>query len=136
MKISPKAIVSLLPTSDAGKISLLIAIVCAYIAYQYTKNIEGMTANEDISGGASGAELYATRVKERVIKLQDVLLVDKYKNNYENIIVSLDDLINNTMLEKTLSIDPKDPVDALADLASLHQSKLALNSVMKFVGDS
>ena len=129
---------SILPKSQNGVIALIIAIVCACIAYQYTKNIEGMSVGGggNLPGGTGGAESYAARIKEQVIKLQDVLLVDKYKDSYEHIIISLDDLINNTMLAQVLSVDPKDPSIALADLASLHQSKLALNSVMKFVGDS
>ena len=54
----------------------------------------------------------------------------------ENAVLNLDDLINNLMLKTALSVDKENPGDNIKKLAELQQSKIALNSVMKFIDTS
>jgi len=65
-----------------------------------------------------------------------MLLITKYRNDYENAILNLDDLINTIMLQTALSVDPTKPMDSIEKLAKLESSRTALNNVMKFVDSS
>ena len=90
-------------------------------------------AESSSNGVAGNAASYAANIKSTVIKMQDTLLITKYRTDYEDTIMNLDDLINNLMLTTTLSIDPSNPQQGLGRLVTLNQAKAALNSVMKFV---
>jgi hypothetical protein len=60
-------------------------------------------------------------------------LISKYRKDYENIILNLDDFINNLMLKTALTVDKNTPQPTLSKLSELNQAKVALNNVMKFV---
>ena len=85
------------------------------------------------SGVAGGAAAYGANIKAQVIKLQDTTLISKYRADYENVVINMDDLVNNLMLQITLNIDQSKPEASLAKLAQLNQAKAALNNVMKFI---
>ena len=94
------------------------------------------TTSESNNGVAGNAEAYAANIKAEAIKLQDELLISKYRTDYENVIINMDDLVNNLMLKTALSIDKTRPHGALMGLSNLGQAKTALNSVMKFIDKS
>ena len=85
------------------------------------------------NGIAGNAAAYASTIKTATIKLQDTMLISKYRNDYETIILNMDDLINNLMLKNILTINKDNPEETLDKLAKLGQAKLALNNVMKYV---
>ena len=85
------------------------------------------------SGIAGGAQTYAANIKSMVIKNQDVLLISKYRTDYENAILNLDDLINTMMLQTALSVSSTNPTSSLETLVQLNSARSALNSVMKFL---
>jgi hypothetical protein len=132
--------------SNSFENTILIIILCfivAYIMYASFSIYEGMdsgittsSSSSKKSGVGGGADEYATFIKNQVVHLQDTLLTDKYREKYESIVISLDDLVNNAMLTTALKIDPKNPRAQLDALVSMNQSKAALNAVMKFVGTS
>jgi hypothetical protein len=124
-------------------ITLFIAIF--FVLYLLFRNFnynlkEGMT---DASGntvtpstknGIGGnASTYASTIKSANIKLQDTLLVSKYRSDYEQVILNMDDFVNNLMLETVLNINPSNPQNAIEQLAQLNLAKGALNNVMTFV---
>jgi len=91
------------------------------------------TTASSSSGIAGGAANYSALIKSQTIKLQDTILISKYRADYENIIMNMDDLVNNLMLQTVLTIDQTNPKPKLANLVELNQSKNALNNVMKFI---
>ena len=91
------------------------------------------TTSTTSNGVAGGAAAYAANIKAQVIKLQDTTLISKYRADYENVVINMDDLVNNLMLQVTLNVDQSKPKNSLAKLAQLNQAKAALNSVMKFI---
>jgi len=101
-----------------------------------TTDASGNTTTSSANGIAGNAAAYAATVKAANIKLQDTFLTSKYRSDYENAILNLDDLINNLMLKTALSVDSNNPADAIKNLADMNQAKVALNSVMKFVDAS
>jgi hypothetical protein len=91
------------------------------------------TTTASSNGVAGGAAAYGANIKAQVIKLQDTTLISKYRADYENVVINMDDLVNNLMLQVTLNVDQSKPETSLAKLAQLNQAKAALNSVMKFI---
>jgi hypothetical protein len=94
------------------------------------------TTSSSSSGVAGGAAAYAANIKAQVIKLQDTTLISKYRADYENVVINMDDLVNNLMLQVTLNIDQSKPEASLAKLAQLNMAKAALNNVMKYIDKS
>jgi hypothetical protein len=121
-------------------ISLVVYLLFRNFNYnnQYSL-IEGMTdasgtaATTSDNGIAGNAASYGAQIKAATIKLQDTVLISKYRSDYETAILNLDDLVDNLMLKTVLSIDTSNPADGLKKLAEMNQAKLALNNVMKFV---
>ena len=121
-------------------ISLVIYLLFRNFNYnnQYSL-IEGMTddsgtaATSTDNGIAGNAASYGAQIKAATIKLQDTVLISKYRSDYQTAILNLDDLVDNLMLKTVLSIDTSNPADGLKKLADMNQAKLALNNVMKFV---
>ena len=111
--------------------------VISYLIFVNLPFKEGMTTDSSgntISNGLAGnAAAYAATIKAESIKLQDMLLISKYRKDYENVILNLEDLISNMMLQTALSVNTSSPEQALTKLNNLYQSKNALNDVMAFV---
>ena len=89
------------------------------------------------SGEAGTAASYAAAVKAQVVKLQDELLVAKYRKDYEAAIINLDDYIGYLMIKQTLNMklngDIKANIEAINNLNILKSSKESLNSTMAFL---
>jgi enoyl-[acyl-carrier-protein] reductase (NADH) len=106
------------------------------------RNREGMTDASgnlvDASGNgiAGNASAYGAMIKAASIKSQDTFLISKYRSDYETVILNLDDLLNNLMLQSTLTLDINNPQKAVEELSRMQLAKTALNSVMKFVDSS
>jgi hypothetical protein len=129
---------------------LLIIAICfaAYLIFRHfnLNTKEGMTGNSANSpksttvstdnGIAGGASSYAANIKLTVVKIQDKLLISKYRTDYENVIINLDDLVNNLMLQTALTIDTTKPAESLVKIQELGQTKIALNGIMKFIDAS
>ena len=96
-------------------------------------DISGNTTPSSTNGIAGSAASYAATIKAENIKIQDMLLISKYRSDYETVILNLDDLINNLMLQASLTVNPKNPGASIKQLSDMNQAKLALNSVMKFL---
>ena len=98
-----------------------------------TDKTKPSTNNSTSNGIAGGAESYAANIQSQVIKLQDTILLSKYRSNYENVVIALDDLVDHLMLNTTLTINPTNPQESLRELVDLNNAKSALNHVMKFI---
>ena len=111
---------------NKGISTLLFFIVICFIIYLIFRNInfqEGLenssssttsasnnssSSTASITNGIAGsAQSYAADIKSETIRNQDVLLISKYRKDYENVILNADDLINTLMLETTLSMNKK-----------------------------
>lgn len=127
-------------------INLFFIIAICFVAYLLFRNLdfkEGMTSDSPTStssttanGIAGSAENYAANIKSETVKNQDMLLISKYRKEYENAILNLDDLINTMMLQTALTVDNSKPMASIEKLNQLNSAKGALNSVMKFVDAS
>jgi hypothetical protein len=96
--------------------------------------IEGMTNN---TGEAGTSASYAAAIKSQVVKLQDELLISKYRKDYESAIINLDDYAGYLMLKQILNIkldgDMKTNVETLNNINILKEAKDSLNAAMTFL---
>jgi hypothetical protein len=138
-----------------------ILIVCFFIIYMVVKMfhlqtsvIEGLTNGSDAltngsdstntsttvtpaSGEAGTATSYAASIKAQSVKLQDELLISKYRKDYEAAIINLDDYIGYLMIKQSLNMKPagdiKSNLDAINALNILKSAKESLNATMTFL---
>ena len=130
-------------------INLTVFVLICFVSYLLfrsinTNYIEGMTSDSltnsitstTSSGVAGNAQSYAANIKSLTVKNQDTLLISKYRNDYENVILNLDDYVNTLMLQTALNIDPVKSSESLDKLRALNETKFALNNVMKYIDKS
>jgi hypothetical protein len=127
-------------------INLFLFIGICFVVYLFFRNInykEGMTTGDSSStisssnnGVAGSAASYGAAIKAASVKLQDTTLISKYRKDYENVVLNLDSLIDNLMLQTTLTIDTANPLPSLTKISEMNQAKIALNNVMKFIDSS
>lgn len=122
-----------------------IVIVAAFIIYMVIKMfqlqvrvVEGLTNNDSVTvttGEAGTSSSYAAAVKAQVVKLQDELLISKYRKDYETAIINLDDYFSFMMLKQALNMktDGTANIEAVNALNSLKGAKDSLNATMKFL---
>jgi len=128
--------------------NLFLIIGICFVSYLIFRNFnintkEGMTTSDSSStasassnGVAGNAAAYAANIKSNVIKIHDQLLITKYRTDYENVILNLDELVDSLMLKAALTVDTTKPGETLKKIQELGQTKVALNSVMKFIDSS
>lgn len=103
---------------------------------------EGMTNKGDdlkemkALGVGSDSGDYAKTIQNAKRTMTDMLNFPKYKNEYETIILAMDDYIDGVMMKTLLSVDPSNPMPALLLLGNLQKSKDALNTVLKYNDDN
>ena len=124
-------------------VSFFIIYMAVNMFHLQTKVIEGLTNSDGTtivapsSGEAGTAASYAAAVKAQVVKLQDELLVSKYRKDYEAAIINLDDFIGFSMLKLSLNVkmsdNIKDNIDIIEKLNTLKNAKESLNITMAFL---
>lgn len=141
--------------ADFFKIAGMIVVGCFMIfiivkMFKLQKGIVEGLANQDSSsssspssassnetGEAGSASSYSAKVHALMVKLQDELLISKYRKDYENAIINLDDLIGYMMIKQALNLkldtDQQKTINALNNLNTLKQAKDTLSVTMKFL---
>ena len=116
---------------------LIIYLVTRTFSFKkgITEGLENATSPSN--GEAGNAANYAAALKAKTVQLQDTLLISKYRSDYENVIINMDDYINMSMLKIMLdmdnSADIKNNVTTLNMLNTLSNAKKSLNETMVFL---
>lgn len=136
--------------------TLCILFFLAYLSVKimktYLKTLEGLTNSDPESsstssttaksapvttGAAGSAASYAESIKASTVKIQDELLISKYRKDYENVIINMEDNMSAVMLKIALSAkdvsNPSEVAMIATKIAALSTAKTALNDVMKYV---
>jgi preprotein translocase subunit SecF len=136
---------------EKALMNLFMFLAICFVAYllfrglNYNLNFKEGLTNETttttttttVSDGIAGnAATYAAIIKAETVKLQDTFLISKYRKDYENIILNLDDYADTLMLKTVLNIDKNNPINGLHMVSIINQAKSGLNSVMKFIDAS
>jgi hypothetical protein len=122
-------------------IVLIIAFVIIYLGMNILnikKNVrEGLTNQDSPNGEAGNAANFAAAIKAQTVILQDSLLIPKYRADYENVIINMEDYLNMLMLKQILNIDTtKDAQTNITNLSALNTistAKNSLNEAMTFL---
>jgi hypothetical protein len=98
--------------------------------------LEGMTNGGDNENVGSGAASFSTKVTTLIAQMKDKLNVDKYRSDYENCIIHLDEYIGGMMLLDILSLNPNSLPDdqvikVLERINTMKNGKDSLNVLMK-----
>jgi hypothetical protein len=110
--------------------------------FKMNKNVrEGLTNQETAGSGSNGeagnASNFAATIKAQTVLLHDTLLISKYRADYENIIINMDDYLSMLMVKQVLNIDTtKDMqtnISSLAALNTISSAKKSLNETMMFL---
>jgi|APGre2960657505_1045072.scaffolds.fasta_scaffold62368_2 hypothetical protein len=123
---------------------LYVGVKIFKLQFKVMEGLTGQTSDTGTSsnGEAGSAAAYSANIKAAVVQMQDALLIGKYRADYENILLNLDDYINLLMLKTSLNINlniepeagkPNPNMANFAALSSLITSKTSLNSVMKYI---
>ena len=99
--------------------------------------MEGL-ANPTSNGVAGSASVYANSIADQGTIIEDSLLMTKYKTEYENVIINLDEYIGLLMLQSALHFSVADGasqenIALLASLNTMNNAKQSLNTVMTFL---
>jgi len=106
---------------------------------QNNKFREGLTNAESsgTNGEAGNSSNFVEAIKAQTVILQDTLLISKYRKDYENVIINMEDYLNILMLKQVLNIDTtKDAQTNLTSLEALNtisNAKKSLNETMIFI---
>lgn len=125
---------------------LIIAFIIIYLFMNtFVKTREGLenadgtvTTTAPVGNGEAGnAANYAASIKALTVQLQDSLLISKYRTDYENVIINMDDYFSFLILKQVLNMDPtadiKTNMSVIAALNALSTAKKTLNEAMTFV---
>lgn len=124
---------------------LIVAFMTVYVIitlFQPKNTIEGLTSLAETDGTSSrngeagSAASYADSIKAQLTKIQDELLVSKYRKDYENTIINMDDLVGTMMIKQIQNMtiggsDSKALILSLNNLNTLKSAKESLNVAMK-----
>lgn len=127
-------------------------IIIYWIWTQWTRQHafkEGMQSNSNTTtttssttgsatGEAGSSASYVAALKAQVVQIQDELLISKYRGQYEDILISLDDYLSLMMLKQALNMNlSSNQLSAnqasVANLSQLKQAKDTLNVAMAYL---
>jgi len=91
------------------------------------------SSSSSTNGMAGNSSVYLSQIQSQNVKFNDSFNITNYRKQYEDIILSMDDLVNNLMLQTALTVDQTNPQQSLIQLGQLNNAKTGLNSVMKFI---
>ncbi len=129
-------------------VSLFIIYIIVKMFHLQASVVEGLTnpdgssltTNTGVTSGEAGmAASYAAGLKAQVVKLQDELLIAKYRKDYETAIINLDDYCGMLMIQQVLNMntnantDIKTFSEKINILNTLKEAKDSLNATMKFL---
>ncbi len=113
-----------------------------------TSIIEGLENKPDesakpTSGNIAGGTIASIdAIKAETVKIQDTLLIDKYKDDYVKKIIALDDYFDMAMVSVALQMSPGSPNQGnmteilTKSLVGMKTARDALNDVMKTLDKS
>jgi hypothetical protein len=138
-------------TDEFFKIIGIIIFICIliYLAVKsmkiQTSIIEGLTnpdnntqTNSLTQNTASGASSYSDKIEKSFLQLRDSLNIQKYRSDYENVIINMNDYLGSLMLQQVLNINAdglnEENILLMIDkINKMNSGKQSLNSLMKYI---
>tara|TARA_Y100000389_G_C17452642_1_gene515909 strand:+ start:1402 stop:1851 length:450 start_codon:yes stop_codon:yes gene_type:complete len=121
---------------------VVVVLVCVFVSKcmrMHFSIIEGMTSgskdSSEESTNSSSVSTLAQEVLEKGQEIEDNLLIEKYKDDYEDLIINTDTMVSMSQLGmlKQLSnnVDVKKTDELIKKINDIETFKTSLNSMMK-----
>lgn len=116
---------------------IVLLLFVGYKMINYHSNVvEGLT---DSSDSKTNPQKLAEPIKETITKIEDAILIDKYRSDYENIIIDLEEwanmeliqLLGSGLVKTDLGADGN--IENIRKMNDLNTFKSTLDSAMKFL---
>lgn len=103
------------------------------ISFNFLEGLENM--GDKKTNEAAAADTFVAALKAEIIKMQDELLIPKYRKQYEDAIINMDDYVGFLMLKQTLNanLDTEGVLKYANNMSNLRSLKDSLNITMKFL---
>ena len=125
-------------------IAISLLLLWLFSHFHYTEGMETQKKEKTLqpssgdNGIAGNVGNYRASVDEQNTHMQDEFLISKpeYKNEYDKLLVSMDDYFNNLMFKKILVSGKDKPEETARYLATMYQAKQGVNQLVAFVDRS
>jgi hypothetical protein len=128
----------------------IIFIIIIIIFYNiYNTQIEGMTNKKNNNKSSSinntsrgiNSSTFHQKLKEQHLTLKSDLNIPKHRNDYENILIEMNDYVDGLMLNEVLNVDPNNInnsklINTIQNITKMNQSKDSLNKIMKYLDNN
>lgn len=88
-------------------------------------------------GQASNSSNRAKALKNQVEHLKDTMNIGKYRTDYENILINMDDILSYEMLQTTVNLNTNADIDKqmtdIEKINKLNSARENLNNLMKWM---
>jgi len=131
--------------------ALFIIFIIIIITFYniYNSQIEGMTnkKNNDKTSSINNTSrginstTFHEKLKEHHLNLKSDLNIPKHRNDYENILIEMNDYVDGLMLSEVLNVDPNNItnsklINTVQNITKMNQSKESLNKIMKYLDNN
>ena len=121
---------------------VVVVLVCVFVSKcmrMHFSIIEGMTGgskdSSEESTSNSPVSTLAQEVLEKGQELEDNLFIEKYKNDYEDLIINTDAMVSMSQLgmlkQLANNLDGKNSDELIKKINDIETFKVSLNSMMK-----
>jgi hypothetical protein len=81
------------------------------------------------------------QLKQHHLNLKSDLNIPRHRNDYENILIEMNDYVDGLMLSELLNIDPNNITNSklmntIQNISKMNQSKDSLNKMMKYIDNN
>jgi hypothetical protein len=127
----------------------IIFIIISIIFFNiYNTQVEGMTnkksnKNSTITNTSRGinSTSFHEKIKQQHLNLKSDLNIPRHRNDYENILIEMNDYVDGLMLNELLNIDPNNIsnskiMNTIQNVTKMNQSKESLNKMMKYLDNN
>ena len=131
--------------------ALFIIFIIIIITFYniYNSQIEGMTNKKNNNKTSSinntsrgiNSTTFHEKLKEQHLNLKSDLNIPKHRNDYENILIEMNDYVDGLMLSEVLNVDPNNItnsklINTVQNITKMNQSKESLNKIMKYLDNN
>ena len=123
---------------------LFFLIILSFFFFKtFRYQIEGMTNNKDKvnTGHGTNSSKLIEQLKVEHNNMKDKLNIKQHRNNYENVIIDMNDYLDGLMLNELLSLnhnslEPNNILNAVENINKMSSGKQNLNKIMKYLDDN
>jgi hypothetical protein len=93
------------------------------------------------TGHGTNSSKLTEQLKVQHNNMKDKLNIKQYRNNYENVVIDMNDYLDGLMLNELLSLnhnslDPNNILNTVDNINKMSSGKQNLNKIMKYLDDN